>query len=762
MTGRGDAAIPRRRFLGYVLAAPTVVAGAQLLQVGRAAAVLPSAPSASELYDLSDLLNDAAEPTAHLITVTVHEDGTASFAMPRAEVGQGITTAVAMTIADELDLPLDRVRITLADARPELLWNQLTGGSNTMHSIFTPARVAAAVARERLLDAAAIELGALASRLTAYQGVITAPDGRSVTYGDVAGAAATSTTTAVSVELKPDSALRLVGTPQSRVDALEAVTGRKRFAMDLDVPGALPTMVCRPPTINGTVVAVHNADAVRSMPGITDVAVVPTGVAVRGATFGQCIDAVRALDVSWGPGTAEGKSDVDIERELIGAELPLAPTLPLLSKTIDRRFTFAFASNTPLETNCAVADVRVDRAEVWSSMKSPIVAQQTIAQALGLPQDKVTCHVVDGGGSFGRHLFFDAALEAALVSKAMGKPVKLMWHRTDDFRQGRVHPMSTSRVRASYLGSNVLTYEQRHTSVSTDFGHGLGEILSAMLADLPEGNLGYSQTVFSLSQNVPYNFGVVDQLLNEVDAGFNTGSMRNIYSPNVTTARELVVDELARAMGRDAYAFRRSFLKDARALAVLDRVAQVGRWGRAMAPGTAQGLAVHSEYKGRAAVLVEIDCRPGAVNRRVRDGFAGPRVTRAVCAVDVGLPVNPRGLEAQMMGGLMDGIGLALTFSVHLDDGHFVEGSWDNSFYTREWNVPPDVQVVVMPPTTGVPGGAGELGVAPSFAAVACAYARATGTVPLRFPINHARSDLGFDPLPTVPPIPASPTDGLS
>jgi isoquinoline 1-oxidoreductase beta subunit len=483
---------------------------------------------------------------------------------------------------------------------------------------------------------------------------------------------------------------------------------------------------------------------------------------VRGATFGQCIDAVRALDVSWGPGTAEGRSDADIERELVAAELPLAPTLPLLSKTIDRRFTFAFASNTPLETNCAVADVRADRAEIWSSMKSPIVAQQTIADALGLPQDKVTCHVVEGGGSFGRHLFFDAALEAALVSRAMGKPVKLMWHRTDDFRQGRAHPMSTSRVRTSYLGGNVLTYEQRHTSTSTDFGHGLGEILSAMLADLPEGNLGYSQTVFALSQNVPYDFGVVDQLLNEVDAGFNTGSMRNIYSPNVTTARELVVDELARAMGRDPYAFRRAFLKDARTLAVLDRVAQVGRWGRPMAPGTAQGLAVHSEYKGRAAVLVEIDCRPATVTRQVRDGFTGPRVTRAVVAVDVGLPVNPRGLQAQMTGGLMDGIGLALTFSVHLDHGHFVEGSWDNSFYTRQWNVPSDVQVVVMPATTGVPGGAGELGVAPSFAAVACAYARATGTVPTRFPINHARADLGFEPLPTIPPIPASPTDGLS
>jgi isoquinoline 1-oxidoreductase beta subunit len=133
-----------------------------------------------------------------------------------------------------------------------------------------------------------------------------------------------------------------------------------------------------------------------------------------------------------------------------------------------------------------------------------------------------------------------------------------------------------------------------------------------------------------------------------------------------------------------------------------------------------------------------------------------------VCAVDVGLPINPRGLEAQMQGGMMDGIALALTFSVHLQDGHLLEGSWDNSFYTRQWNVPPDVRVIVMPPTSDSPGGAGELGVPATFAAVACAYARATGTVPTTFPINHHRSDLGFEVLPTVPPIPAAPTDGLA
>ncbi len=757
----GPSGLSRRRFLGFVLAGPTLAAAAPLLQVSRATAAVPSLPSPSDLYDLSDLLNDAAAPTANLIKVVVHGDGTASFDLPRAEVGQGITTAIAMTIADELDLPLDKVAITLADANPDLVWNQLTGGSNTMHSMFTPVRVAAAIARHRLLEAAALFLGADIARLVAYQGVITGPNGSTVTYGQMAAAAASPTDEQVSVALKPDSELRLIGTPQNRIDALAIVTGAKQFTMDLPMAAALPTMVCRPPTINGKVGSVANLAAVRGMPGVTDVAVVPSGVAVRAQTFGQCIDAVRALSVSWGPGTEDGKSDADIRAELVQHEIPMAtPTLPLLAKVLDQRFTFSFASNSPLETNCAIADVRADRAEIWSCLKSPIVARQIIAEALGLDEGAVTCHVVPGGGSFGRHLFFDAALEAALISQKMGKPVRLMWHRTDDFRQGRMHPMCTSRIKTSYAAGNVLTFEQRHTSVSTDWGHGLGEIITEKLDKLPFGNIGFSETVFELTQNIPYNFGVTTQLLNEVDTGFYTGSMRHIYSPNVTTARELMVDQLANAMGKDPYQLRRSFLRDARLRAVLDKVAEVGQWGRAMAPGTAQGIAIHSEYKSRAAVLIEIDCRPATVNRVVRDAYTGPRVTKAICAVDVGLPVNPRGLEAQMMGGIMDGLGLALTFSLHLDAGYALEGSWDNTYYTRQWNTPFDLQVVVMPPTTGVAGGAGELGVAPSFAAVACAYARATGTLPTTFPINHDKP-LGFEVIPTVPSIPASPTDGL-
>jgi isoquinoline 1-oxidoreductase beta subunit len=758
--------VSRRRFIGYLIAAPTVVAGAQLL-VEPAQAAIPTHQPVDE-FDLTDLLTDATKPTSHLITVTVNPDGTVSFALPRAEVGQGITTAVAMTIADEMDLPLDKINVTLADARPELVWNQLTGGSNSMHSIFTPVRVAAALARGQLLQAAAAELGGDTGGLTVANGVIKAPNGRTAGFGSLTRKAAVSRTRRATAQLKSQSQYKLIGTPQRRVDAVDIVTGRKQFALDLDVPGALPTMICRAPTINGTALKVSNQAQVEAMPGVTDVAIiphtafVPGGVAVRARTFGQCIDAVRALDVTWAPGSVDGKSDRDVLSALKAAELPLAPANPA-AKSLDQRFTFYFRPGDPLETNCAVADVKPGSAEIWSSLKSPIWAQEQIAQNLGMPPTNVKCHVAQGGGSFGRHLFADAAFEAAAISSKLGKPVKLMWHRTDNFRQGRTHPMCTSRVRVAYSGANVLSFEQRHTSVATDFTHGLGELLSATYGTLPEQDfLGYSQTVFNLTANVPYNFGLVNQALNEIHDynAFNTSSVRNIYSPEVCTAKELMVDQVARAMRQDPYEFRRAFIRDDRLRAVLEQVAKTGRWGRPMPKGMAQGIAVHMEYKGRAACLVEIDCTPATVTRKVENGYTGPRVTKVVYAVDVGLPINPLGLKAQIMGGIMDGIAQALTYSLHLKDGYFLEGSWDNAYYTRQWNTPFDVEVIVMPPTASEPGGAGEFGVAASMAAVACAYTRAAGKLPTSFPINHNLS-LGFIPLPTVPPIPQSPTDGL-
>ncbi|AHH98519.1 xanthine dehydrogenase family protein molybdopterin-binding subunit [Kutzneria albida] len=730
--------IGRRGFLTFLVAAPVLTVAADLateaVAPGTANAVVPTLPAPADLTDLGDILILAGTPTANMLVLQVERDNRVHLQLPRAEVGQGLTTATAMLVAEELDVPLDQVVVTLSDARTELLFNQLTGGSNSIRSLYTPVRTAAATARARVVAAASERFGVPAAKLVTRGGAVHTADGRSAGYGELTAAAARSTLAIGEVRLKPEAQHNVVGTPTSRVDARAMVTGQQRYTLDLDVPGAMPTMVRRPPTINGTVRAITNEAAVRAMPGVLALAVVPTGVAVTAETFGQALDAKNALQVTWNGGTVDNLSDVDIRKQLHAAALPFVVP-PLLTQYVDAEFDFAFVSHAPMETNSAIADVRGDSAEIWAGLKSPIVAKQTIAQAIGLPVDKVTVHVVQGGGSFGRRLFFDAALEAAQISKAMKRPVKLMWSRIDDMRHGRARAASHHKIRATFALGQVLTFEHRVASVETDFRHGLGEILTATAAHLPvAGNLSFAQTVFLTTVKSPYNFGVTTQLLNEVPLQMHTGSFRSVYSANTRGAEEMVVDLLAAKLGKDPVAFRREFLKTDRQRAVLDKVASAGNWGRAMPKGFAQGVAVHDEYKSCTACLVEIDARDPKA----------PRVVRAVIAADVGRPINPRGLQAQLLGGLTDAISTTLRAGLHIDKGLPLEGSYSQFHYARQKDTPTDVQIFVMP-ANGEPGGAGELGLPAAVGAIANAYTRATGTRPTSFPINFP---VDFDPFP--------------
>jgi isoquinoline 1-oxidoreductase beta subunit len=310
-----------------------------------------------------------------------------------------------------------------------------------------------------------------------------------------------------------------------------------------------------------------------------------------------------------------------------------------------------------------------------------------------------------------------------------------MWSRIDDMRHGRARAASHHKIRATFALGQVLTFEHRVASVETDWGHGLGEVLTAFAAQLPVGgNLSFAQTVFLLTVKSPYNFGVTTQLLNEVPVDFHTGAWRSVYSSSTRGAEEIMVDEIAAKLGKDPVAFRREFIKNERQRAVLDKVAELGEWGKKMPKGFAQGVAVHGEYKSYTACLVELDGRDPKK----------PRVTKATIAVDVGKPINPRGIEAQMLGGLTDGISTTLTAGLHIDKGLPLEGSYSQFHYARQKNSPTDVKVFVMP-ETGEIGGAGELGVPAPVGAIANAYARATGIKPRSFPINFP---IDFEPFP--------------
>lgn len=720
----------RRRFLTYVVGGTALTVATPLAAPGEAEA----AGSIPDYIDFGDILNLVAAPTSHLLVLDITPEGKARLFLPRAEVGQGITTTMAIVVAEELDLPVSQVEVPLSDARVELVFNQFTGASNSVRSLYDPVRRVAAAARARLLAAAAADWKVSASTLSVSAGTVRASDGRTATYGALTAKAAALSTTTVTAKPKTGTNRLAVGQPTGRIDARAIVTGQLEYALDLDIPNALPAMIRRGPTLRSTVRTVNNIAAVKGMPGVVDVVELEQGVGVIAKTFGQAWDAKDALDVVWNAGTIDNISDVDIRQKLIAASLPLGPKPPLLT-SVDAEFEFAFVPHAPLETNAAVANVAGGKAEIWTASQSPIIAKEAIALALGLPISAVTLHVTQAGGSFGRRLFYDGAMDAALLSRKAGRPVRLMWTRIDDMRHGRARPATHHKLRATTALGRVIGYTHRMSSVETDFKHGLGEAISAAGASLPWiGSIAVSQLYFATSVGVPYHFGLVNQTLNEVPLKMNTGSWRSVYSGTARGCEEILVDEVAAAVGKDPVQFRREHAKEARARAVLDKVASVGGWGKTMPAGFAQGVGLHEEYRSAAACLVEIDARDPKK----------PRVVKAVIAVDVGLAINPKGLQAQMLGGLTDAITIVTTGGLHIDKGLPLEGSYSQFHYPRMRHTPPAVQVIVMP-SEEKPGGAGELAVPCCIGAVANAYARATKTKPRKFPLNFP---VDFEPFP--------------
>jgi len=530
---------------------------------------------------------------------------------------------------------------------------------------------------------------------------------------------------------KPLDQLKVIGTAHPRLDAWAIVTGQKRYAMDVMVEGALPTVMALPPTAGARFVSMDDA-AARAMAGVVAVTPVPGrpdiriggGVAVSAHTFGQALKARDSLRVTWSAGSMDHMSDRQISELLHSLLEPChGPETP---DGIDAFFEWPYVSHAPMETDNCVADVRTDRAELWMGAKAPIVTLQAVAESLGLRDDQVTLHVVSAGGSFGRRLFPDPAILAAQVSQRIGRPVKLMYTRQDDLQHGRTRPASVHHVRMAVSNGRITSFEHRMAGSLVDFRHGFGERSSAKrAADDPEGT---NQGVFRLTTKVPYAVGVTSLSLKEQELAIPTASFRATYSGTLGTINEIVISELAGKLHRDEYEFRRELLDDDRYRAVLDKVAHEGQWGRPMPAGTAQGLGMWYEYKSIVAYLMECDTRGPE-----------PRITRCTIAVDAGRAVNPRGLEASLMGAALDGIALVFKAALHIELGAVRETGLADFRWARMHDSPLDIKVHVLPPTRHVPGGSGELGVPAASSAAANAWARATGQNVRRFPINEAR-----------------------
>lgn len=745
-------AIGRRSFIGYVVKgsglAVALAVGGPRLGGGTATALtgdlldgtLPAIPEFAETLDLTDLLLLSGDPYYYDFLIRITPDNRVRFELPRMEVGQGIITSAVMIVAEELDVAIGQIDPSLSPAEIRRTQGQITGGSHSIASLWDPLRKISAALRAMIVTAAADHFGVPAGQITTRDGIASAPDGRTVTYAELSDGVEGRNDLARTATPKDPSQYRVVGRPTGRLDARDIVTGKVEYAMDLEVvPGALPCVVARPPTLGGTV-ASYDDSVTMTLPGVVAVAEVPTdvegassGVAVVARTFGEAFRGRDALQIQWNAGVADDLSDDDIIEELRAINLPTLPTLPLLAKKVEGEFIFPYMAHAPLETMTAIADVSGGKARVWTGAKTPLAAQAKIARDLGMLPTDVEVNVVKTGGSFGRRLFFDAAVEAARISSIVGRPIKLMFTRQEDTKFGRARPLSIHNVKATYTSGGllggpgeVLSFDHRCATPELDLRHGFGDGITALGGEIAA--YGFSQTIWHTTQLCNYDFGAVSLLLNEKKFPVATSSWRGIYSGTANVANEVITDELARAMGEDEYEFRMRRLDDERTKAVLRAVAEAGQWGRRMPTRTAQGLGVHNEYKSRAAVLCELRTAPSA--------SADARVTKMTIAVDVNRVVNPTGLEAQVIGAATDAITTVLRTGLHLDNGAIRESSYGDFEIAQMKHTPPEIQVIFMPDNGDRPGGAGELVVPAAAAAVANAFARATGIKPRRFPLR--------------------------
>lgn len=675
------------------------------------------APSTAQVYTLHPF-------------VRIAQDGTVVVVIDKAEMGQGVTTALPMLVAEELEVDLARVRTEFAPAAPAyanaLLGGQVTGGSTSVRSSWEKLRQAGAVVRERLIAAAAQTWGVPKEECRAEEGaVIHLPTRRRLEYGALAAAAA-ETPAPEHVPLKDPAHFRLIGQPLPHLDTVEKVTGRAVFGTDVKLPGMLVAAVARCPVFGGQV---KEFDARRALAlnNVRHVVRIDSGVAVVATDFWSAVKGRDALKVRWDEGPYAGLSSARISRMFRAAvqqpaavarsEGDAARALKSLRKKVEASYELPYLAHaTPEPMNCT-AHVRPDGCDVWVPTQAPEGAQRVAAEIAGLPRRSVRVHSTYLGGGFGRRLEQDFVAEAVQVAKAVGAPVQVMWTRTDDLQHDFYRPASFHHLRAA-LDQDGMPAAWVHRIVSP----------SASAREAPDaGAGGVDEGAVDGAASLPYAIPNirVDYVMQE--PWVPIGAWRSVGHSQNAFVVECFLDELAAAARKDPYELRRQLLhRHPRMQGVLDLAARKGDWGDPLPPGRGRGIAVHASFGSCVAQVVEV-----AVSAE-----GEVRVNRVVCAVDCGTAVNPNIVEAQMEGSVIFGLSAALMDEITLRRGRVVQKDI-HDYPALRMRDAPVIEVHIMP-SREPPCGVGEPGVPPIAPALANAIFAATGRRIRKLPVRTA------------------------
>jgi isoquinoline 1-oxidoreductase subunit beta len=692
--------------------------------------------------------------------IEIHPHGDIRLVVARSEMGQGPRTSLAMILAEELDADWSHVKVEQGDLDSRY-GDQTTGGSLSIRSSWDPLRQAGATARAMLITAAAntwsVPVGECTTRNSA---VVHVKSKRKVTYGQLAAKAAALP---VPKDIPPKNFkdYHIVGTKKKRVDGQYIVIGEAHYGIDTKVPGMLYAAVARPPVFGGRVKK-FDATRAQAVPGVRKVVEVAAvempplfgeerkensghqhylwgGVAVVADSTWQAIAGRRAVEVEWDAGAGADENTEKHRATCAGLVKGHGKELRKIgdpetaftgaAKKVEAEYELPFLAHTTMEPPNCTANVREGKCEVWAPVQNPGGLGAALVSALGLPASAITIHVTLLGGGFGRRLNIDYGVEAALISRAVGAPVKVQWTREDDLRHDYYRPMSHHRLRAGLDAQDNVAAWLHHVAAPTTDGVYLG-------GDVADTG-GTELAGVGLPNGTVPNYLLEQSFLHTV---VPRGYWRSVDVSWNHFAVQSFMDEVAAATKKDPVELRRQLIATKQLPAVeggdekpvnldrlrrvLDLAADKSGWGKPLPAGRGRGVAALYSWGTYIAQVAEVTV--------AKDGSI--RVDRVVVAIDCGQVINPDMVVAQMEGGIVFGLTAALYGEITLEGGQTQQSNFNNYTMLRI-NEMPRVEVHIVPSHES-PGGCGEPPVPSIAPAVANAIFAATGKRLRRLPFQ--------------------------
>ena len=681
-------------------------------------------------FNLPGTLGEAmAAGTVHTPNAWVHiaDNNVITLLSARSEMGQGVYTSMPMLIAEELNVDISQIKVAAAPPGEvyvnALLGGQLTGGSTSVREGWLKLRVAGAQVREMLITAAAARWNVDRDLIKADKGMIYGPKGLKSTYGDLAQSAA-SMPVPEKPPMKDPKDFKIVGKRTKRVDTPAKVNGTAEFGIDVKLPGMVYASLAQCPVIGGKVKSFDGAKA-KASAGVIDVVQISDGVAVVASSWWQAKKARDLLSIQWDEGAGAALSDASVidgtrqalktgkVLEITKPQGDVAAALKGAAKVLEAEYVIPMQAHAPLEPMNFTAHVQGNKALLIGPTQFQQGAQGAVAGALGLKPEDVTLQTTFLGGGFGRRLELDFIVQAAEISKAVNKPVKLLWTREDDMTHDFYRPVGVNQLKAGLDASGkpvALHFKVASQSV-TQRAFGLPkDTMDPFMAEAAVAGYNIANTQHDLVIH---------------DTGIRVGYWRAVSHNMNAFANESFMDELAKAAGKDPYEYRMSLLAGKPRFAnVLKLAADKAGWGKPLAKGRALGIALMEGYDTYMAQVAEVSLNDsGEV-----------QVHRVTVAADLGHMVNPDTVEAQLQSSIIFGMGAALKHQITMTAGRVQETNYHN-FQPVRMNEAPKIDIVLVK-STEKPGGIGEPATAVVAPAIANAVAKLTGKRVRRLPIT--------------------------